>query len=293
MIGELLPAAVVTVEARLDEGDTAALEAGLYPEEAALVAQAVTKRRREFAVVRSCARRAMEKLGVPPQPVLSGERGAPRWPRGLAGSMTHCDGYCAAALVRVTDLASLGIDAEPHGPLPEGVGPAVTLPAERDRLRRLTAARPEIHWDRLLFSAKESVYKTWYPLTGKWLDFSGADIDLWTDPAPAPDAGAGPDAGGGGDWNRDPGRDPGLGQHPGLGPHPYPGLGPRSGLGPHSGLGPYPGPGPDPGHGAHGGLRAELLVPGPTVGGRRVQTFEGRWTVQRGLVATAIALPYE
>ncbi|MFF9281300.1 4'-phosphopantetheinyl transferase family protein [Streptomyces griseosporeus] len=234
MIGELLPGSVVTVEARLDEGDTADLEAGLHPEEAALVARAVTKRRREFAVVRSCARRAMVKLGVPPQPVLSGDRGAPRWPRGLAGSMTHCDGYCAAALVRATDLASLGIDAEPHGPLPEGVGPAVTLPAERDRLRRLAAARPEIQWDRLLFSAKESVYKTWFPLTGKWLDFSEADIELWADD-------------------------------------------------------------PDPGGaaGAHGGLRARLLVPGPTVAGRRVPAFEGRWTVQQGLVATAIALPYD
>ncbi|MGW0580292.1 4'-phosphopantetheinyl transferase superfamily protein, partial [Streptomyces sp. NPDC002920] len=33
-------------------------------------------------------------------------------------------------------------------------------------------------WDRLLFSAKESVYKAWFPLTRKWLDFSEADIDL-------------------------------------------------------------------------------------------------------------------
>ena len=38
----------------------------LYPEEEAVVARAVPKRRREFTVVRGCARRAMEKLGVPP-----------------------------------------------------------------------------------------------------------------------------------------------------------------------------------------------------------------------------------
>ncbi|MCH0563510.1 MULTISPECIES: 4'-phosphopantetheinyl transferase superfamily protein [unclassified Streptomyces] len=232
MIEELLPASVVAVEARVDDDAAAAAadEALLHPEEAALVAQAVAKRRREFAAVRSCARQAMEKLGVPPQPVLSGERGAPRWPEGLTGSMTHCDGYCAAALVRTGDLASLGIDAEPHGPLPEGVLPVVTLPAERDRLLRLAAARPDIHWDRLLFSAKESVYKAWFPLTGLWLDFSEADIDLWAEPGSA-----------------------------------------------------------EPGH---GGLRAELLVPGPTVDGRRVQTFEGRWTVRQGLVATAVPVPH-
>jgi 4'-phosphopantetheinyl transferase EntD len=227
VIEELLPASVAAAEARIDEGDDGAQEAFLYPEEAALVVQAVAKRRREFAAVRACARRAMEKLGVPPQPVLSGERGAPRWPRGLAGSMTHCDRYCAAALVRVTDLASLGIDAEPHGPLPDGVLPAVTLPAERKRLRRLAADRPDVHWDRLLFSAKESVYKAWFPLTGQWLDFSEADIDLRAEP-----------------------------------------------------------------DGTHGTLRAELLVPGPWVGDRRVTAFEGRWTVRQGLVATAVSVPH-
>ncbi|MEV5882205.1 4'-phosphopantetheinyl transferase superfamily protein [Streptomyces sp. NPDC052020] len=179
MIEELLPGTVVAVEAHGTEGPGPAT---LFPEEAELVAQAVAKRRREFATVRACARRAMEKLGVPPQPILPGDRGAPRWPSGLTGSMTHCDGYCAAALVRAADLASLGIDAEPDETLPEGVLEAVALPAEEERLRRLTADRPDLHWDRLLFSAKESVYKAWFPLTGKWLDFSEADIVITADP---------------------------------------------------------------------------------------------------------------
>jgi 4'-phosphopantetheinyl transferase EntD len=225
LIEELLPDTVVTVEAY---GDEEPPNAALYPEEEAVVAKAVGKRRREFAVVRSCARRAMEKLGVPPQPILPGDRGAPGWPAGLAGSMTHCDGYGAAALVRAADLASLGIDAEPHQTLPEGILPAVALPAEADRLRRLAGDHPGIHWDRLLFSAKESVYKAWFPLTGKWLDFTEADIDVFAD------------------------------------------AGDR-----HS-----------------GGFRARLLVPGPVVGDRRIDLFEGRWTVRRGLVATAVSVPH-
>lgn len=183
MIDELLPDPVVAVEAY---GDDEAGRASLYPEEQAIVARAVGKRRREFAAVRACARRAMEKLGVPPQPVLPGDRGAPRWPDGLTGSMTHCDGYCAAALVRATDLASLGIDAEPHAPLPDDVLPAVSLPVERHRLGQLAEQRPDVHWDRLLFSAKESVYKAWFPLTGRWLDFAEADIELAPDPATLP-----------------------------------------------------------------------------------------------------------
>ena len=225
MIEELLPGSVVTVEAY---GHDEPENTWLYPEEEAVVAQAVRKRRREFAVVRSCARRAMDKLGVPPQPVLPGERGAPRWPAGLVGSMTHCDGYGAAALVRATDLASLGIDAEPDGPLPDGVLEAVALPAERERLLGLTHDHPAVHWDRLLFSAKESVYKAWFPLTRQWLDFSEADIEI----------------------------------------------------------------GVDPGDRRHGSFRAELLVPGPLVGGRRLGHFDGRWAVGRGLMATAVTVPH-
>lgn len=179
MIEELLPDSVVAVEAHGDEHTEGAT---LYPEEEALIARAVEKRRREFTVVRGCARRAMEKLGVAPCAVLPGDRGAPQWPAGLIGSMTHCEGYAAAALARATDLASVGIDAEPHLPLPENVLPSVALPDEDRRLRGLAGEHPAIHWDRLLFSAKESVYKAWFPLTGKWLDFTEADIDVFMDP---------------------------------------------------------------------------------------------------------------
>ncbi|MFF3612230.1 4'-phosphopantetheinyl transferase [Streptomyces sp. NPDC002580] len=177
MMEELLPGFVVTVESLGDDGAEGAI---LHPEERAVVARAVEKRRREFAVVRGCARRAMEKLGVPPGPVLPGDRGAPQWPAGLIGSMTHCEGYAAAALAHATDLASVGIDAEPHLALPEDVLGAVALPGEASRLDRLGTLTPAVHWDRLLFSAKESVYKAWFPLTGRWLDFSEADIDFST-----------------------------------------------------------------------------------------------------------------
>ncbi|MFE8955791.1 4'-phosphopantetheinyl transferase [Streptomyces althioticus] len=177
MIEELLPPTVAAAEAYGDEG----VDAPLFPEEAALLTRAVAKRRREFTAARFCARRAMEKLGVPAAPVVSGERGAPVWPGGLAGSMTHCEGYCAAALVRADDLASLGIDAEPHAPLPEGVLTTIALPREAARVDRLLEERPDVHWDRLLFSAKESVYKAWYPLTHRWLDFSEADIAVQED----------------------------------------------------------------------------------------------------------------
>jgi 4'-phosphopantetheinyl transferase EntD len=148
----------------------------LFPEEAEIVRRAVVKRRREFATVRLCARTALARLGRTPGPILPAGDGplwadrAPRWPDGIVGSMTHCDGYRAAAVAREEEVASLGVDAESNAPLPEGVQDTVLLPEERDTVTRL-GAFSGVAWDRLLFSAKESVFKAWFPLTGRWLDF--------------------------------------------------------------------------------------------------------------------------
>ncbi|MER5206095.1 4'-phosphopantetheinyl transferase superfamily protein [Streptomyces sp. NPDC002825] len=190
MIAELLPDAVASAW-RGDDTEPVTL----FPEEAAAVARAVAKRQREFATVRLCARLALGRLGLPETPLVPGTRGAPRWPHGVAGSMTHCAGYRAAAVARTADVASLGIDAEPAEPLPDGVLDVVSLPGERRRLDALTAGVPGVPWDRLLFSAKESVFKTWYPLKGSELGFEEASVEFTPDPDtdPDPDPDPGPD----------------------------------------------------------------------------------------------------
>jgi len=152
----------------------------LFPAEQAAIAKAVDKRRREFTSVRACARRALAELGQPPAPLVPGERGAPQWPDGITGSMTHCDGYRGCVLARTTDLASVGLDAEPNLALPDGVQDVIALPAERDHVARLARDRPGVCWDRLLFCAKESVYKAWFPLTRRWLGFEEARITFST-----------------------------------------------------------------------------------------------------------------
>lgn len=173
MINAILPASACCAEAFADEaGQTP------FPEEMAMVANAVDKRRREFVTGRRCARDALRSLGIEPAPILAGERGMPQWPPGVVGSITHCAGYRGAAVARSRDLLAIGIDAEPDGPLPDGVLDVVSLPDERARLRALAEARPAVHWDRLLFSAKESVYKAWFPLARRWLGFEEAEITL-------------------------------------------------------------------------------------------------------------------
>jgi 4'-phosphopantetheinyl transferase EntD len=142
------------------------------------MAKAVDKRRREFATARGCAREALAELGVAPAPLLRGERGEPQWPEGVVGSLTHCDGYRAAAVARGADMLTIGIDAEPHDPLPAGVLKRVSLEPERAQLAELAAADESLHADRLLFCCKEAVYKAWFPLARRWLGFDQAAIHI-------------------------------------------------------------------------------------------------------------------
>jgi 4'-phosphopantetheinyl transferase EntD len=169
---------IVPKSAACAESFGGSLGTGLFPEEKTLVVRATHQRREEFTTGRECARGALAALGVPAAPILRGYRGAPQWPEGIVGSITHCTGYCAAAVARTQDLVTIGLDAEPNAPLPGGVLELVSQPAERARLRQLTDAAPDMGWDRLLFCAKEAVYKAWFPLTGKWLGFSDADITI-------------------------------------------------------------------------------------------------------------------
>jgi 4'-phosphopantetheinyl transferase EntD len=252
VLEHILPPAVVAVETFQDEP-----HAVLFPEEEAVIARAVGKRRREFTSGRACARAALARLGVPPAPLLPGPRGAPRWPDGITGSITHCAGYRAAGVARTRDVAALGLDAEPDEALPDGVLPVIAREGERSRIARLEVTAPGVSWGRLLFSAKESVYKAWFPLTGRWLGFDQADIaidagrtgtpSIATPSIATADAGT-PDAG-----------TPSTGA---------PGTGLRSGT-----------------------FTARLLVPGPLVAGSRLTTLHGRWLADRGLVATAVAVP--
>src|SRR4051794_18809035 len=173
LLGTLLPATVAVAEAFGDQPDIS-----VFPGEEDLVATASEGRRREFVTGRRCAREAMAQLGLPPVPIRTGPRREPLWPPGGVGAITHCRGFRAAAVARAADLDGLGIDAEPHQELPPGVRDLVVAEGDEAMLRDLAAAAPGTHWDRVLFSAKESVYKAWFPLTGRWLGFEEASLAI-------------------------------------------------------------------------------------------------------------------
>jgi 4'-phosphopantetheinyl transferase EntD len=169
----LLPPGVVIVEAFEDVPGE-----GIFPGEEDLIANAVDGRRSEFVTARRCAREALATLGYAPAPIRMGPKREPLWPPGAIGSITHTTGFRAAAVAPKSLCASIGIDAEQNVPLPDGVEKYITVPEESETLATLACAAPGIQWARLLFSAKEAVYKAWYPLTGQWLDFTEAQLTI-------------------------------------------------------------------------------------------------------------------
>lgn len=176
MLEELVPDTVAVAESSSDPVDVE-----LPPEEERIAVDALGRRSPEFVTGRHCAHTALRRLGVPPLPVLSGQGGAPLWPSGVVGSITHCPGYRAAVVARDDDVVAIGIDAEPGEALPDGVLQLVSLPQEREQLAGLARLPAPVPWDTLLFSAKESVYKAWFPLTGKWLGFKDASLTIDAD----------------------------------------------------------------------------------------------------------------
>lgn len=251
MIHAILPPEVVAVtdaELGLDE---AAVLASLYPVEAEQIAGAVAGRRADFAWARACAREAMTRLGVPSGPIVRGGRGMPVWPPGLVGTLTHTDGLRAAALAPADRVRSVGLDVEPHEALAAGVLEAVSLPEEAAWVRAISAEMGSVHWDKLLFTAKEATYKAWFPLTRRWLGFEDAHITL------VPDLRRG--AGRAGTRQDDHGR--------------------------------HRDDNDDATTVITGSLRSRILVdPHAVDGGPDLLVFDGRWVVRDGYVASSIVL---
>jgi len=173
MMAQILPAGVVSVE------ESGPHRGSLLPAEADVITAATPKRRQEFAAGRTCARAALTQLGIPVSPLLAGPDREPLWPSGIVGSITHCDLYAAAAVSWSHDFIGIGIDAEPNQPLPDGVLETIALPEEIVWIR--SASADGLAWDRLLFSAKESAFKAWYPIARTWIDFKDATFDAHPD----------------------------------------------------------------------------------------------------------------
>lgn len=149
---------------------------GLWPRERELVAAAVPGRLREFAAGRVHARALLARLGFEPAPLLAHGDRAPSWPAGAIGAIAHDARLCVVAVTRTGAYSALGVDVEPDEPLEARLWSTLFVRRELESL----AERPRSERGRvarLLFSAKECVYKCTRAVVGRPLGFHDLEIE--------------------------------------------------------------------------------------------------------------------
>lgn len=152
----------------------------LVPEEAVLVAKAGDKRRRDFSLGRFCAHAALAQLGGDDGAIAPDKSGAPLWPDGFCGSITHTAGYAAAMVARRADFLSLGLDAERVGGVTQKLWPKL-FDAEEGALLAALSPELQLRVATILFSAKEACFKAWSPLGATAQSFRDIHIALRDD----------------------------------------------------------------------------------------------------------------
>lgn len=163
-------------DVQTEEVDPHSVGGGLVSAERDAIEGAATTRVEQFTAGRVCSRLALSRFGVASTtPILRGEDRAPIWPKGYVGSITHTDTWCAAAVARDDVMRAIGIDLEPATPLKEALWRRVCTRAERERLRELPNSGL---MGKILFSAKESVYKCQYTLTAQFLGFQAVEVEV-------------------------------------------------------------------------------------------------------------------
>lgn len=147
-------------------------ENALLRDEAAAFATSVVKVRRASGAARIVARQLLARLGHPECPIPRAASGAPVWPGDVVGSLAHDARVAVAAVAASRDVGALGIDVEPAECLPSELLDLVATPQER-----LEIGDDPLQ-GRLLFAAKEAVYKAVYPLDRMFLEHHDVQINL-------------------------------------------------------------------------------------------------------------------
>ena len=147
-------------------------EHALLKEEVPALAASVIKVRRASGAARIVARQLLTQLGYANCALPKGPTGAPVWPAGIVGSLAHDSRVAVAAVGMRADVGALGIDVEPAECLPSELLDLVATPQERLNLG------DDVYRGRLLFVAKEAVYKAVHPLDQTFLEHHDVEINL-------------------------------------------------------------------------------------------------------------------
>ena len=157
--------------------DPTLLEADDFSRHLVPPTRGVAKRQSEFLAGRLCARAALLSLTGEVCTPVAGSEGAPQWPDGVVGSITHGAGWAAAVVAPSAHYLGIGLDLELllSAERAERLAGQILTQSELQRLHRLDATE-HAHRVTLTFSLKESLFKALYPLVQKRFYFEHAEL---------------------------------------------------------------------------------------------------------------------
>jgi 4'-phosphopantetheinyl transferase EntD len=145
-------------------------EWALLPEE--VIASSRTKSRRASGAARIAARELLAHAGYGICAIPKLLSGAPIWPAEMVGSLAHDSDIAVAAIAPRRSFANIGIDVEPAEALPFELLNIIATPLEQ------SALASHRYGGRLLFAAKEAVYKAVGALDQVFLNHQDVEVDL-------------------------------------------------------------------------------------------------------------------
>ena len=150
----------------------------LHPAEENYFSQLSSVSRKEhYRSGRICAGEVLSKLGTIGQPVLRDpQTREPLWPEGISGTITHSGNWAAAAAGKTSDVSGIGIDLEDlERQVDSRISRHVCIPEEQKWLQECGEDFLEQNL-KIIFSAKESIFKAFFPYTRTYLHFHDARI---------------------------------------------------------------------------------------------------------------------
>jgi enterobactin synthetase component D len=146
------------------------------------LARAAHRRKAEYVAGRYCAGQALALLSGGAIEGMTGlvrhvPKGPPVWPEGVKGSITHSRGFASSAVGRAECILGIGVDSE------RIIEPRQLQSIETEicrwerRLIPMAGLSPALH-SSIVFSAKESLFKCLFPLTGQMFWFTDVFVDV-------------------------------------------------------------------------------------------------------------------
>ena len=151
---------------------------GIDVNEKKLIANSISKRKKEFATSRIFAKQAFRKMGIYDSvSLLCDENRCPIWPKNVIGSISHTGSYCAVAIASINEYRGVGIDIEEIDRLSLDMKHIICHGIEHEYITS-KCDKQNVEMLATIFSIKESFYKMQYLVTKSWVGFHDVLCDV-------------------------------------------------------------------------------------------------------------------